>query len=157
MTSQGLSQRYVFSLTFAALAFGTARFFDPLIRYYLNTGRMGIRWSAALVLATLSFVDMAAFTIGGLVAWYTLRRLITPVLPLMNLDRLGMCLFLGIAVGVFFIPAPAAILFLLFRAPDLPSYFDRCLEFAAPMIAAGAAGGAAFWSSGSERSNSGGG
>jgi hypothetical protein len=109
-----------------------------------NGGPPGLDPTAFLVLVPYEFLQFLVFAVvGGLVAYFPSRFLE----GLVHDKRLGNLLYVtaGAVLGLVFLPLCAAFAFFVFPLPDAPSYLARCVEFALPMIAAGALGGYVIW------------
>jgi len=144
MDRQTYAPRYLRALCVAALAFAPVHGIQIFTQGALAYGLSRIRFSAIVSLIIYEMIEVTVFMmVGGLVGYLSAP----PVVFILNkvaLKRISSYVALGLGMGLLFLPLCAAVIFLPFRAADLPTYMDRCAEYCAPMIAAGAMGGYAF-------------
>jgi hypothetical protein len=136
--------RYVRSLCVAAFAFALVRTIQTFLLSAFLHGLSRIRLSAILTIIVSEMIEVTVFMAVGWFVGYLSAPLVVLILNRTAMKHKTSYVVLGLLAGLLFLPLCAAVIFLPFRAPDLPTYMDRCAEYCAPMIIAGAVGGHAF-------------
>ena len=128
----------------AALAFGLVHATQSVALGFVAQTSPKFDPTGLLVLVPYDLLQSTVFIIIGWVIAYIPSRMLADFMERRHRGHLMWSITCGIFMGLLFLPICAIFPFFLFRTTDEPSYLARCLEFALPMVVAGAVGGAIF-------------
>ena len=136
---------YTFALSVAALGFGIIHISADLLGVLSQLGSTHFQPTGLITNGLVAITDVIVFiALGWLIACGP-AGLVYDRLRATDWDRFPTYVVFGLLFGLMALPLCAWIAYVPFKEEDDPAYLDRCVEFAAPMLGAGLAGGLAFW------------
>jgi hypothetical protein len=133
------------AMSVAALAFGVVHGAQVLAEGTMEISSSRVNISSIFTLIVYEAIQVFVFLcVSFMFAYIPSRSLEIVAQRTPSSMRYALSALTGVLIAVLFLPLCASVAFLSFYAPDLPSYLDRCSEFALPMIIAGAVGGISF-------------
>jgi uncharacterized membrane protein YhdT len=128
----------------AGLAFGLVHAIQSIAKGFVAQTSFKFDPSGLIVLVPYELIQSAIFIFVGWIIAYIPSRMLADFMERRHSGQPIWFIACGIFMGLLFLPICASFPFFLFRTTDEPSYLARCLEFALPMVVAGAVGGAVF-------------
>jgi hypothetical protein len=128
----------------AGLAFGLAHAIQSVTKGFVAQASLKFDPTGLLVLVPYELIQSAIFILVGWIIAYIPSRMLADFMERRHCGQPIWFITYGIFMGLLFLPICASFPFFLVRTTDEPSYLARCLEFALPMVIAGAVGGAIF-------------
>lgn len=129
----------------ASIAFATSHAVQSIAKGFFGKSSIRINPSGFIILVPFEIIQLVVFLVIGYPLGYVSAKMSREFLGSRGCVKSGWFVGSGMLLGILFLPLCASVPFFLFRTPDDPVYSSRCLEFAFPMIAAGAVGGGVFW------------
>ena len=135
---------YTPSIISAGFAFALVHVAEILRGSFKFNNISNIYISAVITLIIFAFLEIVVFVSIGWPFAYVPSRMLEHFFGNRR-HGVSFCIFVGIAMGLFFLPLCAALAFVVLPPPNGFSYFERCVEFFLPMGVAGASGGYVMW------------
>jgi hypothetical protein len=144
-TSEEFRRCYLRAIALASIVFAFSHQTQLTISGYISQHSFATDPTGFITLIFMASLEGIVFFSIGYVVAYVPSRVIYRIVKGRYEKNSVLAVFIGFVIGVISLPLCASVSFFILRAPDEPSYFARCVEFALPMIAAGAFGGYVFW------------
>jgi hypothetical protein len=136
---------YVRAMILASVIFGFSHGVQLMAHSLIVQHSLSINPTGFLALIPYVLLESTIFFVIGFAVAYVPSRAANSFVTGSGQNNWIYHVSIGLIMGLVFLPLCASVPFLIFRFPDEPSYFARCIEYFLPMAAAGALGGYTFW------------
>jgi hypothetical protein len=137
---------YYKSILLSALAFGFTDGFQATALGFVRNGNLYFHASYFITMISYEFIQCVLFIFIGLPSAYVPVLLLEYIIVQFPKHRWRfLAILFGFLLGIIFDPICAVVAYFPFYEDGDPSYLERCLEFALPMLIAGTIGGYSFY------------